>query len=78
MRPIRITRSARKHKLSNRRIREALATALFVRMDGADGDMAIYEGTDATGLEIELGLVRDDHGEGYAVVHAMPLEWRRL
>lgn len=39
--------------------------------------MALYVGTDATGLEIELGIVRDDRGEGFAVVHAMPRSWRR-
>lgn len=70
----RVTRSARKHRLANRRIREALANAVFSSMDG---DMALYNGTDSTGLEIELGIVRDDHGEGFAVVHAMPRKWRR-
>lgn len=70
----RITRSARKHKLSASRIREALITATFVTMDG---DMAMYQGTDARGLTIELGLVKDDRNAGLAVVHAMPLHWRR-
>ena len=69
----RITRSARKHKLSSGRNREALSTATFVEMDG---DMAMYLGTDARGLAIELGVVADDRGEGFAVVHAMPNEWR--
>ncbi|WIY83003.1 hypothetical protein [Propionimicrobium sp. PCR01-08-3] len=73
MGPVRITSTARKHKLSNRRIREALATSVFIEMDG---DMAIYQGTDITGLDIELGIVKDDRGPGYAVVHAMPMKWR--
>lgn len=46
----------------------------FVEMDG---DMAIYVGTDATGLEIGLGIVRDDRGTGFAVAHAMPRGRRR-
>lgn len=69
-----MTRSARKHKLANWRIREALASAVFSHMDG---DMALYNGTDSSGLEIELGVVRDDRGSGFAVVHAMPRNWRR-
>ena len=70
----RITSTARKHKLSSSRIRDALTTATFVEMDG---DMAMYVGTDARGLVVELGIVRDDRGEGLAVVHAMPKGWRR-
>ena len=73
MEAVRITSTARKHKLSSRRIREALAGAVFVEMDG---DMALYVGVDATGLAIELGIVRDDRGAGFAVVHAMPRRWR--
>lgn len=74
MREIRITGTARKHKLSSGRIREALAMSVFVEMDG---DMAIYVGTDNSGLEIELGIVADDRGTGFAVIHAMPKGWRR-
>lgn len=47
---------------------------MFVEMDG---DVAIYVGTDRRGLEIELGIVRDDRGVGFAVIHAMPKGWRR-
>lgn len=39
--------------------------------------MALYMGTDDRGLVIELGIVTDDRGTGFAVVHAMPLEWRK-
>lgn len=70
---VRITRPARKHHLSASRIREALAGAVF---DHMDGEVAIYHGVDGRGLEIELGLVLDDRGDGMAVVHAMPSEWR--
>ena len=74
MTEIRITSTARKHKLSNTRIREALTNATFIEMDG---DMAIYVGTDSRGLEIELGLVMDDRRHGFAVIHAMPRRWRK-
>lgn len=60
--------------MSSSRIREALATATLVSVVG---DMAMYVGTDSRGLEIELGVVADDRGEGLAVVHAMPRRWRR-
>lgn len=39
--------------------------------------MGLYHGSDSSGLEIELGVVRDDRGEGFAAVHAMPRKWRR-
>jgi hypothetical protein len=39
-----------------------------------DDNVAIYVGTDDRGLVIELGIVRDDRGEGLAVLHAMPIE----
>jgi len=71
---VRITRQARRHKLSSSRIREALAGAAF---DHMDGDIAIYHGTDNRGLALELGLVADDrHNDRLACIHAMPLEWR--
>lgn len=66
---VRVTRTARRHKLSGGRIREALENAVFERMDG---DVAIYVGVDSRGLVLELGLVKDDRGTGLAVLHAMP------
>ena len=71
---VRVTSTARKHQMSSGRIREALVSAVFVEMDG---DVAIYVGTDLRGLEIELGIVRDDRGVGFAVIHAMLRGWRR-
>ena len=70
---VRITSTARRHRLSTSRIREALANAVF---DHMDDDVAIYIGADDRGLVLELGIVRDDRGEGFAVLHAMPIEWR--
>lgn len=49
---IRITSTARRHKLSSSRIRQALANAVF---DHMDEDVAIYVGTDDRGLVLELG-----------------------
>jgi len=72
---IRVSRSARKHKVSAGRIRQALANATLVR---EEPDAAVYVGTDDDGVEIEMVLVADDRNEGgLTVIHAMPTVWRR-
>jgi len=72
---VRISRSARKHKLSAGRIRQALANATLVR---EEADAAVYVGTDDDGLEIEFVIVADDRSDdGFTVIHAMPTIWRR-
>ena len=72
---VRIGRSARKHKISAGRIRQALANATLVR---EEADAAVYIGTDDDGLEIELVIVADDRSDdGFTVIHAMPMVWRR-
>lgn len=72
---VRIARSARKHRLSAGRLREALRDAELVRHDG---DAALYVGVDARGLAIELVVVPDDRrAGGFTVIHAMPQEWRK-
>jgi len=72
---VRISRSARKHKLSAGRIRQALANATLVR---EEADAAVYVGTDDEGVEIELVIVADDRSDdGFTVIHAMPTIWRR-
>ena len=72
---VRISRSARKHKISAGRIRQALANATLVR---EEADAAVYIGTDDDGLEIELVIVADDRSDdGFTVIHAMPTIWRR-
>jgi hypothetical protein len=71
---VRITRSARKHRIAAGRIREALTNAALV---SEDGDYATYVGTDARGLELEIGIVPDNRFPGqYAVIHCMPTAWR--
>ncbi len=70
----RITRSARKHRISAGRIREALANAVLV---SEDGDYATYIGTDSRGVELEIGIVPDDRfPDQFAVIHCMPTAWR--
>ena len=72
---VRISRSARRHKLSAGRIRQALVNATLVR---EEGDAAVYVGTDDEGLEIELVIVADDRSDdGFTVIHAMPTVWRQ-
>lgn len=72
---VRIGRSARKHKLSAGRIRQVLANATLVR---EEEDAAVYVGTDDEGVEIELVIVPDDRiDDGFTVIHAMPMVWRR-
>ena len=41
------------------------------------GDALQYVGRDESGLELEIVAVPDDRGDGLAVIHAMPAEWRR-
>jgi hypothetical protein len=72
---VRISRSARKRKLSAGRIRQALANAMLVR---EEADAAVYVGTDDEGVEIELVIVPDDRSDdGFTVIHAMPTQWRQ-
>ncbi len=72
---IRITSGARKHRLTRKRIREALATAVFY---GAVGDREFYVGIDNRGIEIELILVPSDRADDdrKACIHAMPTHYR--
>lgn len=72
---VRISRSARKHRLGAERIRQALANATLVH---EESDAAVYVGTDDRGVEIELVVVPDDRNEGgLTVIHAMPTARRR-
>jgi hypothetical protein len=72
---VRISRSARKHKLSAGRIRQALTNAMLVR---EEADAAVYVGADDEGVEIELVIVPDDRSDGgFTVIHVMPTQWRQ-
>lgn len=71
---VRITRSARRHKIGNAHMRAALVDAVLFEVDG---DYATYHGTDDRGIELELGIIPDDRNEdGYALVHCMPRAFR--
>lgn len=72
---IRVTRSARKHRIGNAHILEAMIDAgkPIVADDGA----LHYVGRDARGIELHVVAVSDDKQEGLAVIHAMPTEFRR-
>lgn len=72
---VRIARPARKHRIGNTRILEALAGATLIEQDG---DMLIYLGIDNRGVEIEIGVVPDDRNpDAWTVIHAMPTQYRR-
>lgn len=71
---IRITRSARKHKIGNAHIIAAMADA---GDPVADGDQLHFVGIDDRGLELHIIAIPDDRAEeGIAVIHAAPTEWR--
>ena len=42
-----------------------------------EGDALVDVGTDDRGVELELTAVPDNKREGLAVIHAMPLKFRR-
>jgi hypothetical protein len=72
---VRVTASARKHRISRQRIVAAMANAV---LDRVEGDYALYIGVDGDGVELEIGIVPDDRFEGqFAVIHCMPTEWRK-
>jgi hypothetical protein len=73
---IRVSRTARKHKVGNAQILAALANA------GAPapvGDALVYLGKDDRGVELEVILVPDDRAgwmDCWTVIHAMPTNYR--
>ncbi|MDF9716051.1 hypothetical protein [Nocardioides sp. ChNu-99] len=71
---VRITRSARKHRIGNAHIIEAMTDA---GEPTTDGDALVYVGTDSRGVEIEVVAVPDDRRPGgLAIIHAMPTQYR--
>lgn len=71
---LRITRSARKHRVGNGHILAALASADTPQ---PDGDALVYVGMDDRGVMLEIVVVPDDrHHGGWAVIHAMPTSFR--
>ena len=73
MERVRITRSARKHRVGAAHIRAAMIDAGEPEVDG---DAFVYTGRDDRGIELEIIAVPDDRFQGLAVVHAMPTSYR--
>lgn len=75
MESLRITRSARKHRIGKVFILEALVNAGEPTIEG---DSLIYVGADSRGVEIEVVVVPDDRrAGGLAIIHAMPTQYRK-
>lgn len=73
---IRITRSARKHRVGAARIRKAMAAAGVPAM--LEGGKLVYIGDDGRGVELEVVAIPDDKHPGeLAVIHAMPTHYRK-
>jgi hypothetical protein len=75
MKAVRVTRTARKHKVSVQHILAAMIDAGEPEI-AADGALH-YVGTDDRGIELHIVAVADDKRDGIAVIHAMPTEFRR-
>jgi hypothetical protein len=70
---VRITRSARKHRISNARILAAMVNA---GRPETQGDRLIYVGPDDRGVDLLVVAIPDDkHPYSLAVIHASPLAW---
>lgn len=70
---VRITRSARKHRIGNAHI---LAAMIDAGAPTVDGNALVYIGKDDRGVELHIIAVPNDRGDGLAVIHAMPNDWR--
>jgi hypothetical protein len=70
---IRITRSARRHRIGNAHILAAMRNA---GRPTVIGDRLVYVGEDDRGVELVVITVPDDkRSGGVAVIHAIPFEW---
>lgn len=73
---VRITRSARKHRIGAAHILEAMTAAGVPEL--VEDDKLLYVGADSRGVELEIVAVPDDKRPGgLAVIHAMPTHYRR-
>jgi len=72
MQRVRITRSARKHRIGNAHI---LAAMIDAGEPTADGDTLVYVGRDDRGAELRIVAVPNDRGDGLAVIHCMPTSY---
>ncbi len=72
MQRVRITRSARKHRIGNARIITAMINA---GEPTREADALVYIGADDRGVELRIIAVPDDRKDGIAVIHAMPTQY---
>lgn len=71
---IRITRNARKHRVSKHRIVAAMRHS-GIPVVQEDGSL-YYQGRDTSGRLTEVVAVEADNGD-LIITHAMPKEWKR-
>lgn len=72
---VRVTRSARTHRIGNAHILAAMSNA---EVPEIEGDALVYIGFDDRGVELHIVAVPDDRNDGgLAVIHCMPNDWRR-
>lgn len=71
---IRLSRNARKHRVSKHRIIAAMRHS-GIPVIQADGSL-YYLGRDTTGRLTEVVAVETDDGE-LLIIHALPKEWKR-
>lgn len=74
MQRIRLTRNARKHRVSKHRIVAAMRHSGVPIVQ--DDDSLYYLGRDTTGRLTEVVAVEADNGD-LIITHAMPKEWKR-
>lgn len=74
MQRIRLTRNARKHRVSKHRIVAAMRHA-GVPVVQENGSL-YYLGRDTSGRLTEVVAVEADNGD-FIITHAMPKEWKR-
>jgi hypothetical protein len=74
MERVKVTRSARKHRIGVAHIVAALENAGDPVVDG--GDRRMYIGTDDRGVELEIVMVNDGRDGVWAIIHAMPISFR--
>ena len=72
---IEFTKTARKHKIGNQRVREVIATSTPTMFFEGGVSKLRWIGKDRRGLELEILALEE--GEVWLVIHVMPLNFRR-
>lgn len=72
---VRVSRTARKHRIGNAHMLHALTNATSTT---AHGDAYSIIGTDDRGIELHLIIVPDNRNpEGWTIIHCQPTSQRR-